>query len=270
MHIYYGPASDRRYYSGNWPAITNTYDSMTNDITAAYVQFSTSYVLFDTSPAFNLMFEIEVGSRFNASLTKVLSPNFNFSYPDDIFVDMPVIMKIEGDGCDNIGKRALNCPTDGKYDDQPARITLHGKNFPSSIVNTTVEVTIDGVQCREVMWGTVEDQYGWTNVSCEFGSGVSAYGINGYSNVQLAYFTGTESKFSDSVRYFNYSNPHITKIEGCPVQDPEDPLHTSSCTRTGGEVRALTITGDNFGANNARVLIGGVEAVETLHDATDR
>ena len=275
VQIYYGPSTDRRYYSGNWPAITNTIDWVTNEITAAYIQFSTSYIPFEGAPSQNLMFEVEVGSRFNSSLTKVLRPNFNFSYPKDIDTTVPIIERIEGEGCDNIGKRALNCPTDGKYtplEEEPraARITLFGRQFPTTTAeqNTTVEVTIDGVQCREVRWSIVEDRTGLKNVSCEFGSGVSAYGVNGYSFVQLAYFTTTESKFSDSVRYFNYSNPDVTKIEGCPVQ--ENDLHTSNCTRTGGGIQKLRITGTNFGASGARVFIGGGEAVETLHDADDR
>jgi len=266
-HIYYGPPSEPRFYSGNWPGITNTYDWDTNEITAAYVQFSTSYIPFDTAPAFNLVFEIEVGSRFNASLTKVLRPDFNFSYPGNIDTTIPIIERIEGEGCTNIGKRALNCPTDGKYDGESARITLYGKQFPSTIENTTVEVTIDGVQCRDVMWWITEDRTGLRNVSCEFGSGVSAYGVNGYSFVQLSYFTATVSKFSDSVRYFNYSHPAMTEIAGCRLTI--NALHTANCTRTGGGIQKLRISGTNFGASGARVFIGGGEAVETLHDADD-
>lgn len=264
MQIYYGPNSDRRYYSGNWPGISNSYDSETNEITAAYVSFSTSYIPFDTAPAFNLMFEIEVGSRFDPSMTKVFRPNFDFSYPGDIDTTIPIIDKIRGDGCDEIGARALNCPTDGNHDNQTARIVLYGRQFPST-ENATIQVTIDGVECKNVMYGMQEDRQGLRNVSCEFGPGVSGHGEKGYSYVQLSYIPDGEWEWKTSAAkpYFSYSPPIITKIEGCRIQ--VDDLHTSNCTRTGGNVRGLRITGTNFGASNARVLIGGSEAVSTEH-----
>ena len=268
VNIYYGPPYDRRYYSGNWPGITNTYDWTTGEITAAYVLFSTSYLPFEGAPTSNLSFEIEVGSRFDPTVTKVLRPDFTYDYPQDIDTSIPIIERIEGDGCTNIGKRALNCPTDGKHQGENARIHLFGKQFPSTTVNTTVEVTIDGVQCREVLFGTYEDRSGLRNVSCEFGSGVSAYGVNGYSFVQISYFSATESKSSDLVRYFNYSHPDITQIEGCPTTVAA--LHTANCSRIGGGNVKLRVSGTNFGASGARVFIGGGEAIETLHDADNR
>lgn len=210
------------------------------------------------------MFEIEVGSRFNSSLTKVLRPDFTFSYPANIDTAMPIIDKIRGDGCGEFGASALNCPTDGKVQGQPARITLYGEHFPST-ENAIVQVTIDGMECSNVLYGMGEDDQGLRNVSCEFGPGVSAQGEKGYSYVQLSYIAEGESqwKISGAKPYFSYSPPIIRSVEGCRIQ--ENDLHASNCTRTGGEVRELRITGTNFGAFGAKVFIGGKEAEKTEH-----
>ena len=268
MQIYYGPSTDRRYYSGNAPGISNTYDDE-NEITAAYVSFSTAYLPFDTAPSLGLMFEIEVGSRFDRAETKVMRPNFAFSYPGNVDTTIPIIDMIRGDGCDEIGARALNCPTDGKHEDQPARIVLYGRQFPDT-ENATVTVTIDGVECKNVLYGIEEDRQGLRNVSCEFGAGVSGHGEKGYSSVVLQYIAAGQSqlKTSDAKPYFSYSPPIITNITGCLEQ--VDHMHTSNCTRTGGEVRGLRITGKNFGASDARVFIGGSEAVSNEHAVNDR
>ena len=273
--MYYGPLNDAvhgtelRYYSGNWPEITNAYDMATNEISASYILFSTSYIPFEGAPTDHLPFEIEVSSRFDASLTKVLRPDFRFSYPGDVDTTLPIIKQMEGEGCDNIGQRALNCPTDGKYEDnstvRDARVTLYGEQFPSTTkdeVNTTVVVTIDGVDCPNTEWVTEENRNGYRTVSCEFGSGVSAHGVNGWGQVQLSYFTNTESKVSKAVRFFSYAPPSITGIEGCPTN--VSALHTANCIRTGYQQDFLIISGTNFGKTGARVFIGGVEVHEDL------
>ena len=273
MQIYYGPdtdsVTDRRYYSGTNPWISAIFDDSTYELTASYVQFTTSYMTgLAEAEISNLYFEIEVGSRFDASVTKTLRPDFRFDYPADIDEDSPIIERVEGDGCDNIGTRALNCPTDGQYQGNPARITLHGRRFPDS--SDSIQITIDGTQCNNPGEPSDEAAGGFRSVSCEFGRGVSPYGVDGYSYVQLSYFDGIAAKTLSSapVRYFSYSPPEITGVTGCEPGD--SPLHTTNCIRTGGGNIKLIITGKNFGFRGARVLIGGTEALETLHDGSNR
>merc|ERR1719410_2883950 len=269
IKINYGPAYNKFYYSGTEIWITNTRDANTQEITSSYVQFQTSFVTAVTNPQLDLQFAITVHSRFNKSVSTTLFPAFNFSYPVDIDVDAPVIQLLEGDGCQTIGKRALNCPTDGMHNGSVARLELWGNNFPMDPMgsnNMSVSVTIDGVQCRDVKWNVTENNMGMRNVRCQFGSGVSAYGTEGYSYVQISYSSNTENRISQAVRYFNYSDPDITGLYGCNGLDSTD-KHTKNCSRIGGGSDKLKITGTNFGKSGARVYIGGQLAPSVEHDA---
>ena len=130
----------------------------------------------------------------------------------------------------------------------------------------SVTVTIDGVDCKDVKWSIEENNMGMRNVSCQFGAGVSAYGTEGYSYIQLSYSNEKEYKISQAVRYFNYSYPEMTGIYGCNGNGSET-LHTKNCSRTGGGSERLKITGTNFGKSGARVYIGGTLAPSVEHDA---
>ena len=88
IKISYGPHDDIGYYSGLNPYITNTYNHTTMETLASYVRFQTLYIPTLTAPSEHLMFAIEVRSRFNYSNSKVVTPNFNFSYPSDIDIDV--------------------------------------------------------------------------------------------------------------------------------------------------------------------------------------
>jgi len=270
MRVNYGEETDKHFYMGQDLYISTTMDYETYEITASYVNFFTEYIPYEDAPSENLVFEISVASRFDAAHTAIISPDFSFSYPGNIDTTIPFIEKIVGEGCDQDGKKAINCPTDGKYNGDNAKIVLYGTLFPDTILNTTVEITIDGVTCRSVQWWIEEDPYtGLRNASCEFGAGVSAHGTNGFSNVQLSYerhtIDGMEYKMSDPVKYFNYAPPAVTEVVGCP--NTESVLHTTNCSRVGGGVEMIRVIGSNFGPSGSRVFIGGGEALQTLHDA---
>ena len=115
IKINYGPYDNKYWYEGTEISISNTRDPDTQEITSSYVRFHTSFVAGASDPKDDLEFAITVTSRFNQSITKTIEPTFTFTYPQDIDTNAPNIQLVEGDGCQTIGKRALNCPTDGLY-----------------------------------------------------------------------------------------------------------------------------------------------------------
>jgi hypothetical protein len=242
------------------------FDSV-GEIASTYVKFQTAYVPSDDSPKEGLYFKVQVTSRINFSVSTTLYSDFYYNYPGDVDETLPTIEKIEGEGCQQNGKRALNCPTDGKYNGQNARITLWGTNFPNT-TTANITITIDGVECANVKFDAyLDSQLNQRNASCEYGAGVSGYGTNGYGSVVLEYLISSQfiQKSSYGVRYFNYSFPNITAVSGCKTQ--VNAKHTANCTREGGTAERITIVGTNFGASGARAFVGGKQCTETRHDA---
>lgn len=266
----YGPYTELTYYSGSIASM-NTEPDEFGEIFKTYPTFYSAYWPGDDAPFEDLVFAITVRSRLNTNVSVTLYPNWMFAYPMDIDEDAPVVSRIEGEGCTTIGKTAINCPTDGKYLGNKARITLWGKKFPND-TRSNVTVLIDGKECKSVQFDVEADEISnLRSVSCEFGAGVSGYSTEGYSYVQLSYVLILPDYFLEKssvpVRYFNYSFPNITRISGCSSGSHE--RETMNCSRTGGGNNRIKVEGTNFGSSGARVFIGGKQCIKTQHAATN-
>ena len=105
-------------------------------------------------------------------------------------------------------------------------------------------------------------------MSCEYGSGVSGFGTDGYAPVQITFIDGFNLIQSDGVRYFNYSYPSITGVSGCTATNNSKQI--IDCSRQGGIGEWVTISGKNFGSSGARAFISGYQCTETRHDPENK
>jgi IPT/TIG domain/Tyrosine-protein kinase ephrin type A/B receptor-like len=148
----------------------------------------------------------------------------------------PIIYRVEGCPVQN-GNATENCPTDGGS----LTLTMIGAEFTSSQLSAKVGVN----DCTDIVYG------GTTNFTCSLPAG---------AGVDQPVVVVTGAKFSRSKTLLSYAYPNITSVQGCAINTATS---TSDCARIGGD--NITISGTNFGASEATVLIGGQTCTHTTH-----
>ena len=144
-------------------------------------------------------------------------------------------------GCvDNIADGSTyDCPTVGGVE-----LTILGSGWNFSIVSEA-SVTVDGSDC--VVTGV-----GIGLVTCLLGEGVGL-------DLDVVVTKSSQGTSGSSTK-LSFSSASIDSIHGCDdSEDLPDPNGTSACSRDG--LDEVTVSGNNFGPDQASVLVGGVKAV---------
>ena len=182
---------------------------------------------------------IEPGEGFNYLLTakvpatgssvQVARGPDSYSYPD-----APIVTAVLG--CTENGDTTTLCPTTGKDHTQTQMtITIVGEKFGP---DTTIDV--GGLYCLN----PIVNGEG-TEVTCLLREGAGL----------LVSITATSDSLTSLPKnILSYALPTISGISGCPEM---------GCSRDGGDV--ITIDGNNFGSDNAVVLIGGSRCSSVTH-----
>jgi len=157
-----------------------------------------------------------------------------FSYPV-----VPQIYSVSG--CQpslSVVNGTENCPTQGG-----TPLSIEGYGFLAP-----VGVYINGEEC-------VLQQRTDTSILCTLPSSVGT---------QLPIVVTAASQYQESAPLLSYAAPAITSITSEDCTPTADPKIIYNCPREGNVT--LTITGSNFGAADATVLIGGSSCTNVVHD----
>jgi len=197
---------------------------------------SNTLVVCKTGPGAgaNLRFSVTVGQGEHA---QTYLANSSYTYPVS-----PEVLSVTG--CQESSSDpsvSEQCPTEGG-----TRITLNGLFFGSFPT-----VTVAGKYCLEVLNDAVQSE---RVLTCTLPAGTGSLQL---VTVRQGIF------FSRAKALVSYARPVITSVRGCKGQTGND---ATDCLRAGGD--RLTIHGQNFGAQNAKVVVGGVSCTNVQHDAS--
>ncbi len=155
------------------------------------------------------------------------------------FPTLPVVDRASG--CVDVGNTTTGCTTEGGQ-----ILTLYGSNFVNPL-----DIYIGGVRCADAV-----STLGNMRATCTIPVGAGAEKPITVSS------TGTTSQ---AVEYFSYATPTITSMTTTECIQIGT-IQIERCPSHGGTI--LTIEGINFGASQARVLIGSalcLSAVQIGH-----
>jgi hypothetical protein len=164
---------------------------------------------------------------------------FTLSYPQ-----VPVVTSIQG--CTNSGNSTVNCSTAGQI-----TLQVWGSNFCNfSSGNCTFDVSTGLNSCGNLKY------YNASFFTCVL---VASNGYN-ISMIITSTFSGGTVLTSEAVYYLSYAAPVISSVSGCNVGTQ------NYCSRS--SYTQITISGTNFGASGATVLVNGRQCVNLTHDST--
>ncbi len=170
------------------------------------------------------------------------------SVESDFTVSSPVTPELFSvSGCVDDGPETIDCPTSGFYyssgDDAffPQDLTITGQNFPIGLLPL---IMVGNNICYDVRLN------GLNELKCSMPPGTGRQGLN----ISFSDF------FIRSDLNISYATPTIQSIQGCVNVGAT----TIECSRSGGN--HITITGTNFGASGAQVIIGDNICTNAQHD----
>ncbi len=249
-------AGTLRSASGQLPPSASLTPAFSNALT---IQFSGNYFC----PEFPAMMNIRYGTnafplQFGCALDPILTNSTTLSCTTEDFSfgrsmrfrltvadttinstdtlslpETPLINRISSLSCQDVGNTTRNCPTAGNV-----VITLFGTSLYNPLT-----VLIGSQSC-----GAVSAAPDALSATCTLPPGTGAVGLVNIQAINIG-------KSSPLYQLLGYALPTISSVQATlgNCSNSAGPLSLTDCSRSGG---VMTLNGANFGASNARVLIG--------------
>lgn len=158
-----------------------------------------------------------------------------YSYPLS-----PIVTRVVGCPADDALTNATgSCPTAGGE-----RLTITGQHYSAA-----VSVKVGSNDCTDVAVTP-----GGTEVQCTLPAG---------AGLDLSVLVVSGELFSRQNALLSYAVPSLSSVSGCALDGGSN---TAECDRYGNDT--VTLTGTNFGASDATVLVGGELCELVEHDAS--
>jgi hypothetical protein len=228
-------AFDGLYFGSSIAEISVTYGSQQRQCSVTNATTTnTIYCYTQPGQGLELNFTVNVGTGV-ALQTAYGSDTYSYALP-------PVILSVEGCYVTTSG-RTSSCPTSGiDGDGSIVLLTVTGDKFYGEITS----VTVGGKACLGLQFN------GQDEFTCQLPIG---------AGVDRLVVVDRGLSFSEGVPYVSYMYPTISTISGCDYINDD---RTGNCNRQGGTW--ITLTGENFGASNAKVFVGGQACTNVTHD----